>query len=336
MTRREFIWMAATAGAMVPRLASAGTSNETEGNSNSEGQMQYRILGHTGEKVSIVGLGGYHMAVTKDPNESTRIVRTAIDGGINFMDNCWDYHEGESERRMGAALRDGYRDKVFLMTKIDSHSKAGAAKQIDECLQRLQTDRIDLMQFHEVIRMDDPEKIFAKGGSFEAAIEAKQAGKIRYIGYTGHKSPDIHLHMLEVSLAHGFTPATVQMPLNVMDAHYNSFGRKVVPELVKHNIGVLGMKPMGAGFILKSRVVTPIECLHYAMNLPTSVVITGCETVANVEQALNAANTFKPMTAEQVASILAKTAPAGIAGRYEGYKTTLMFDGTTENPGWLS
>jgi len=298
--------------------------------------MQYRILGHTGEKVSIVGLGGYHLAVPSDANESIRIVRTAIDNGINFMDNCWDYHDGESERRMGTALRDGYRDKVFLMSKIDSHSKAGAAKQIDECLARLQTDRIDLMQFHEVIRMDDPEKIFASGGSFEAAMEAKQAGKIRYLGFTGHKSPDIHLHMLATSRAHGFTPATVQMPLNVMDAHYNSFGHKVVPELVKHNIGVLGMKPMGAGFILRSGVVTPIECLHYAMNLPTSVVITGCESVANVEQAIDAAKTFTPMTKEQVASILAKTAPAGNSGRFESYKNTPLFDGTTENPGWLS
>jgi predicted aldo/keto reductase-like oxidoreductase len=298
--------------------------------------MQYRILGHTGEKVSIVGLGGYHMAVTKDPNESTRIVRTAIDGGINFMDNCWDYHLGESEVRMGNALRDGYRDKVFLMSKIDSQSKTGAAKQIDECLQRLQTDRIDLMQFHEVIRMDDPEKIFARGGSFEAAVEAKQAGKIRYLGYTGHKSPEVHLHMLEVWLAHGLTPDTVQMPLNVMDAHYNSFGHKVLPELVKHNIGVLGMKPMGAGFILRSGVVTPIECLHYAMNLPTSVVITGCESVANVEQAINAATTFKPMTPQQVASILAKTAPTGSIGRFEAYKNTVNFDGTTQNPEWLS
>src|ERR1019366_5216604 len=340
MTRREFmrevIRMTAAAGALLPSLAVAGTSNQNEGNSESEGQMQYRTLGHTGEKVSIVGLGGYHMAVPKDANESIRIVRTAIDNGINFMDNCWDYHDGESERRMGTALRDGYRNKVFLMSKIDSHSKAGATKQIDECLQRLQTDHLDLLQFHEVIRMDDPEKIFARGGSFEAAMEAKQAGRIRYLGFTGHKSPDIHLHMLATSLAHGFTPATVQMPLNVMDAHYNSFGQKVVPELVKHNIGVLGMKPMGAGFILRSGVVTPIECLHFAMNLPTSVVITGCESVANVEQAINAANSFKPMTKEQVASILAKTAPAANAGRFEGYKTTLIFDGTTANPGWLS
>jgi predicted aldo/keto reductase-like oxidoreductase len=297
--------------------------------------MQYRILGHTGEKVSIVGLGGYHMAVTNDPLESIRIVRTAIDGGINFMDNCWDYHDGESERRMGAALRDGYRDKVFLMTKIDSHSKAGATKQIDECLQRLQTDRIDLMQFHEVIRMDDPEKIFGPDGSFEGALAAQQAGKIRYIGFTGHKSPDIHLHMLEVALAHGFTPATVQMPLNVMDAHHNSFHR-VIPELVKHNIAVLGMKPLAAGFALESGVVTAIECLHYAMNLPTNVVITGCESIANVEQAIRAAETFKPMSQEVVAAILEKAAPVGITGSVEGYKNTKLYDATDFHPDWVA
>ena len=298
--------------------------------------MQYRILGHTGEKVSIVGLGGYHMAVPKDESESIRIVRTAIDSGINFMDNCWDYHDGESERRMGKALRDGYRAKVFLMTKLDSHTRAGAAKQIDECLDRLQTDHLDLMQFHEVIRMTDPEKIFARNGSFEAVEAAQKAGKIRYIGFTGHKDPEIHLHMLRTAIAEGHRPDAVQMPLNVMDAHFNSFRHKVLPELVKHDIGVLGMKPMGAGFILKSTVVTPIECLHYAMNLPTSVVITGCESVANVEQAVHAANTFKPMSAEEVASILAKTAMLAKVGQLEGYKTTGNFDGTDINPHWLS
>lgn len=298
--------------------------------------MQYRTLGRTGEKVSIVGLGGYHMAVPKDENESIRIIRTAIDNGINFMDNCWDYHDGESERRMGKALRDGYRAKVFLMTKIDSHTRAGAAKQIDECLHRLQTDHLDLMQFHEVIRMTDPEKIFARNGSFDAVEAAQKAGKIRYIGFTGHKDPDIHLHMLHTAIAQGHRPDAVQMPLNVMDAHFNSFRHKVLPELVKNDIGVLGMKSMGAGFILKSKAVTPIECLHYAMNLPTSVVITGCESVANVEQAVTAANTFKPMSEEEVASILAKTAVPAKVGQFEGYKTTGTFDGTDINPHWLS
>ena len=297
--------------------------------------MKYRTLGHTGERVSIVGLGGYHMAVPKDSNDSVRIVRAAIDGGINFMDNCWDYHDGESERRMGIALRDGYRNKVFLMTKIDSHSKAGAAKQIDQCLRRLQTDRIDLIQFHEVIRMDDPEKIFAPGGSFEAATEAVQAGKIRYLGFTGHKSPEIHLHMLETWLAHGSKPASAQMPLNIMDAHFDSFATKVVPELVKHKIGVLGMKPMGAGMFLKSGVATPTEYLHYAMNLPTSVVITGCESVAQVRQAIDAANSFKPLTREEAASIVARAAGLNDYGKVERYKSTTDFDGTTQFPRWL-
>ena len=296
--------------------------------------MQFRTLGHTGERVSIVGLGGYHMAVPKDPELSIRIVRTAVDGGITFMDNCWDYHDGESERRMGRALRDGYRNKVFLMSKIDSHSRAGAMRQIDECLSRLQTDCIDLMQFHEVIRMDDPEKIFAPGGSFEGALEAQKAGKIRYIGFTGHKSPDIHLHMLEVALAHGHTPATVQMPLNVMDAHHNSFHR-VIPELVKHHIGVLGMKPLAAGFALKSGVVTATECLHYAMNLQTSVVITGCESVAQVKQAIDAANSFKPLSSEEAAAIVARAAGLNDAGKAEGYKSTTAYDGTTHFPHWL-
>ncbi|HLI79701.1 MAG TPA: aldo/keto reductase, partial [Candidatus Binataceae bacterium] len=199
-----------------------------------------------------------------------------------------------------------------------------------------QTDCIDLMQFHEIIRMDDPEKIFARGGSFEAALEAKQAGKIRHLGFTGHKSPDIHLHMLEVWLAHGSMPATVQMPLNVMDAHYNSFAAKVVPELVKHNIGVLGMKPIGAGTFLKIGIATPIEYLHYALNLPTSVVITGCESVAQVEQAVEAASSFRPLTKEQIASILARAAGLNDGGKLEGYKSTNTFDGTTWYPHWLA
>ncbi|HLX36645.1 MAG TPA: aldo/keto reductase [Candidatus Binataceae bacterium] len=271
----------------------------------------------------------------KDEQESIRIIRTALDGGINFLDNCWDYNEGQSEIRMGKALRDGYRKKAFLMTKIDGQTKATAAGQIEDCLRRLQTDTIDLMQFHEVIRMDDPEKIFAPGGSFEATIEAQQAGKIRYIGFTGHKSPQAHLHMLETWLAHGSKPASAQMPLNIMDAHFNSFAAQVVPELVKHNIGVLGMKPMGAGVFLKHGIATPTEYLHFAMNLPTSVVITGCESVAQVQQAIDAANGFKPLSSEEAASIVARAAGLNEGGRAEGYKSTTAYDGTTHFPHWL-
>jgi predicted aldo/keto reductase-like oxidoreductase len=300
-----------------------------------QGEVPRRDLGRTGEKVSMVGLGGYHIGSQKDEQESIRIIRTAVDSGINFLDNCWDYNDGQSEVRMGKALRDGYRQRAFVMTKIDGRTKKAAAEQIEESLRRLQTDHIDLLQFHEIIRMEDPERVFAAGGGMEAAVEAKRAGKVRFIGFTGHKSPDIHLKMLETADAHQFHFDTVQMPLNVMDAHYNSFGKKVLPVLVKKGIGVLGMKPMGAGIILRSKTVEPVECLHYAMSLPTSVVITGCDSVKMVEQAVMAAKTFKPLNETQVAELLAKTKDAARNGEFEGYKTTTNFDGTAHNPQWL-
>ena len=237
--------------------------------------------------------------------------------------------------RMGKALREGYRQKAFLMSKIDAHTKKAANQQIDESLRRLQTDHVDLMQFHEIIRETDPERIFAPGGSMEAMQEARKAGKVRFIGFTGHKHPDIHLKMLETGFAHQFAFDTVQMPLNVMDAQFSSFEQKVLPVLVKHNIGVLGMKPMGDKLILDSKTVTPIECLHYAMNLPTSVVITGCDSLPILEQALKAARTFRPMDREEVAALLAKTEKAAQNGKFELYKTSHDFDGTYQNPQWL-
>ncbi len=300
-----------------------------------ENGIPYRKLGRTGERVSLVGLGGYHIGMQSDERDSIKIIRTALDGGINFLDNCWDYNGGNSETRMGKALRDDYRKKAFLMTKIDGQTKKAAAAQIDESLQRLQTDHIDLLQFHEVIRMTDPEHIFAPGGGMEAALEAKKAGKVRYIGFTGHKNPAMHLHMLETAAAHQFHFDAVQMPLNAMDAHYESFGQKVLPVLVKNEIGVLGMKPMGAGLLLQSKTLSPVECLHFAMNLPTSVVITGCESLANVQQALDAARSFKPLSSSQVAALLARTEQAARNGQFEGYKTTNNFDGTAHNPQWL-
>ncbi len=236
-----------------------------------EADIPYRTLGSTGEKVSIIGVGGAHIAEPKDENESIRIIRTAVDRGVNFMDNSWDYNDGESELRMGKALRDGYRNKVFLMTKIDGRTKESAASQIDESLRRLQTDHVDLMQFHEVIRFDDPDRFFAPGGALEAMLEAKKLGKFRYIGFTGHKDPHIHLYMLEKAAAHNFRFDTVQMPVNVMDAHFRSFTNLVLPELTKQNIGVLAMKSMGAGVILKSKTATPVECLHFSMSQPVSV-----------------------------------------------------------------
>jgi predicted aldo/keto reductase-like oxidoreductase len=328
ITRRQFLETAvgtAVVGSLLPSARSAETRNG----------IPYRTLGRTEERVSSVGLGGYHIGKQRDEQESIRIIRTALDEGINFLDNCWDYNGGQSEIRMGKALRDGYRQKAFLMTKIDAQTRKGASRQIEESLRRLQTDRVDLLQFHEVIRETDPEHIFAENGGMEAVLEAKKQGKVRYIGFTGHKSPEIHLKMLETSFSSKFSFDAVQMPLNLMDAHYNSFEKKVLPVLLKHNIGVLGMKPMGDGLILQSKTATPVECLHYALNLPTSVVITGCDSLPILQQALQAARDFRPLSEKQVSDLLAKTVRAAVGGEFELYKTSHGFDGTYMNPQWL-
>jgi len=299
-------------------------------------EMIYRQLGRTGERVSAIGLGGWHLGFESlDEQESIRIVRSAIDRGINFMDNSWDYNDGRSEVRMGKALRDGYRDKVFLMTKIDGRSRREAQRQLDECLRRLQTDRIDLVQHHEVIRFEDPHRMFDDDGANAVLMEARQAGKVRYIGFTGHKDPRIHLYTLDVARERGFSFDAVQMPLNVMDAHYRSFEKLVLPELVRQEIGVLGMKSMANGTILQSNTVTAIECLHYALNLPTSVVITGCESLERLDQAFEAVRTFEPLSKEDVAKLLAKTARAASRGEFELFKTTSLFDSTATHPDWL-
>ena len=300
------------------------------------GEMPYRALGRTGEQVSAIGLGGWHLGFEKlDEAKSIRIMREAVDRGINFFDNSWDYNDGASETRMGKALGDGYRDKVFLMTKIDGRSRKAAREQLEESLRRLDTDRIDLVQHHEILRYEDPHRIFDDDGAHAALVEAQQAGKVRYLGFTGHKDPRIHLYMLEVAAEHGVTFDTVQMPLNVMDAHYRSFEQLVLPELVKQNIGVLGMKSLGQGIILKSGVVTALECLHYALNLPTSVVITGIESLERLEQAFEAVRTFRPMTDEERAALLAKTRQAASRGEFELFKTSSIFDATAFNPDWL-
>ena len=303
---------------------------------DSNAQMPVRTLGHTGVQVSLIGLGGWHLGFKYlDEQLSIRIIRTAIDNGINFMDNCWDYNEGASEIRMGKALRDGYRERVFLMTKIDGRTKEEATKQLDESLRRLETDHIDLVQHHEILRFEDPHRIFDEQGANAALVEAREAGKIRFLGFTGHKDPRIHLHMLEVAKENDFRFDTVQMPLNVMDAHYRSFEKLVLPELVQQNIGVLAMKTLANGTILESKTVTATECLQYAMNLPTSVVITGCENMEDLGQALNAARTFKPLSEEQVTALLARTSQAAARGKFELFKTTSVYDGTASHPEWL-
>jgi len=298
--------------------------------------MIYRTLGSTGEKVSAIGVGGWHLGLKKvDEQLAIRIVRSAIDRGINFLDNCWDYNDGASELRMGKALRDGYRDRAFVMTKIDGRSRKEAARQLDESLRRLGVDYIDLVQHHEIIRFDDPHRIFHAEGANAALVEARAAGKIRYLGFTGHKDPHIHLYMLEVAKENGFKFDTVQMPLNVMDAHYRSFEKQVLPELVKQNIGVLGMKSMANGILLKSKTVTPTECLHYALNLPTSVVITGIDSMEILDQAFAAVESFHPLSNDECEALLAKTRQAAANGHFEPFKTSSIFDGTAENPQWL-
>ena len=302
------------------------------------GEMLYRALGRTGEMISAIGMGGFHIgkdALSDD--EAVRLVHQGIDRGITFMDNCWDYNKGRSELRMGVALdQGGYRDKAFLMSKMDGRSKEEAAKQIDTSLKRLRTDRIDLVQHHEILRYDDPDRIFGEGGAMEAFVDAKKAGKLRYIGFTGHKDPRIHLQMLDVAAERGFHFDAVQMPLNVMDAHFRSFAHLVLPYLVAHGIGVLGMKTFADSVLLKSGApIAPIEYLHYCLNLPTSVVITGMERQADMDQAFEAVETFRPMDKAKVAELLSRSRPYALEGKYELFKTSSTFDGTAKTNEWL-
>jgi len=300
------------------------------------GSVPRRTLGHTGESVSCIGLGGFHIGKPKlSDSEATRIIRQAVDRGLNFLDNSWDYNDGKSETRMGNALRDGYRQKVFLMTKFDGRTKESAAKQIEESLKRLQTDHVDLIQFHENIRFEDPDRFFAAGGSVEAVVEAKKNGKTRFVGFTGHKDPHVHLYMLELAQKNNFQFDTVQMPLNVMDAHFRSFAKLVIPQAQKMGLGILGMKSMGDSVILKSNTVTPAECLQYALSLPTSVVITGIDGQEILDQALQVAANFKPLSSQQIAAIFEKTGKAASQGEYELFKTSGLFDSTAKHPEWL-
>jgi aryl-alcohol dehydrogenase-like predicted oxidoreductase len=297
--------------------------------------MIYRELGTTGERVSAIGMGGYHIGKQTDPNESINLMHSGIDRGITFLDNCWDYNDGISEIRMGQALRNGYREKVFLMSKMDGRTAAEYNKQLEQSLGRLQTDTIDLVQFHEIIRFEDPDRIFAADGAIHAAIAAKKAGKIRYIGFTGHKDPAIHLRMLAIAKQHDFHFDTVQMPINVMDAHFRSFTKEVMPVALQQGIGILAMKTFGDHFILESKTVEPIEALHYGLTQPVSVVITGIDSLPILGQALQAARTFKPLSQAQVSSLLSRTQQAALTGKFELFKTTPHFDGTAANPKWL-
>ena len=314
--------------ARIPRVTSAGTLR---------GEMLYRDLGATGVEVSLIGLGGAHLGRAPIGEDlALRLIHESLDRGINFLDNSWDYNEGRSEERVGKALsQGGYRQKAFVMTKIDGRTKEVATNQINDSLRRLRVDHIDLLQHHEVIRFDDPDRIFNEGGSMEAVLEAKQAGKIRFIGFTGHKDPQIHLYMLNVAQKYGFHFDTVQMPINLMDAHYRSFSQLVVPVAIEQKIAVLGMKSFGDGILLKSGVVHPVECLHYSLNLPISVLITGIDSKMVLDQAFDAVKSFKPMDEAEVAALTAKTEEVAANGKYELFKTTSHFDTTARHPDWL-
>jgi predicted aldo/keto reductase-like oxidoreductase len=337
MERRDFLKTATAASmsAAIPLNAQTPqTSSQTVKRPESP-DMIYRELGTTGERVSAIGMGGYHLGKQKDSAESIQLIHAGVDRGITFLDNCWDYNDGISEVRMGQALRNGYRQKVFLMTKMDGRTADEYNKQLEQSLGRLQTDMIDLVQFHEVIRMEDPDRIFAPGGAIEAAVAAKKAGKIRYIGFTGHKDPAVHLRMLETAQKHSFHFDTVQMPINVMDAHFRSFAKEVMPVALKQGVGILAMKTFGDSYILKSNTVQPIEALHYGLTQPVSVVITGIDNTQTLDQAFEATRTFKPLDQAQISSLLARTTTAASEGKFELFKTTNHFDGTAANPKWL-
>jgi predicted aldo/keto reductase-like oxidoreductase len=316
------------AAARIPRVTHPGTM---------KGEMLYRELGATGEQVSVIGLGGSHLGKSDVPeDEAIRLIHEGLDRGINFLDNSWDYNEGRSEERVGKALaQGGYRQKAFVMTKIDGRTKEAAADQINDSLRRLKVDHIDLLQHHEVIRFDDPDRIFNEDGAMEAVTAARQAGKVRFIGFTGHKDPHIHLYMLSVAQRHGFHFDTVQMPVNIMDAHFRSFSQLVVPEAVRQRIAVLGMKSFGDGIILKSGAVQPIDCLHYPLNLPISVLITGVNSKMLLDQAFAAVKSFQPMDEAAVAALIGKTEQVAMEGKYELFKTTSHFDTTARHPDWL-
>jgi diketogulonate reductase-like aldo/keto reductase len=301
-----------------------------------KGDMIYRPLGATGEMVSLIGMGGFHLGKISTDAEAIRLIHAAVDNGITFMDNCWDYNRGTSELRAGKAYKEGgYRDKVFQMTKIDGRTKKAAARQIDESLARLQTDHLDLLQHHEIIRMEDPVSIFKEDGAMAAVLEAKQKGKLRFIGFTGHKDPVIHLRMLQVARENDFHFDTVQMPINVMDAHFRSFSAQVLPVLIREKIAPLAMKTFGDHFILDTKTAEPIEMLHFSMSLPVAVVITGIDKQEVLDQALAAVKTYHPMDKAAVAALLGRTRAAARKGQSELYKTSWHFDGTAQNPDWL-
>ena len=284
-----------------------------------------RALGSTGEYVSAIGLGGYHLGIPGTEREAAQIVHAAIDAGVTFMDNAWDYHDGKSEERLGKALA-GRRDKVFLMTKVCTHGRDAkvAMRQLEQSLRRLKTDYLDLWQVHEVAYYNDPERHFMKGGVIDALDRAKRQGKVRFVGFTGHKDPALHLRML----SYDYPFDTVQMPLNCFDASFRSFEQQVLPELARRGIAAIGMKSLGGeGEMVSKRVVTAQEGLSYAMSLPVATTVSGIDSMRVLRQNLAVARGFRPMTAKAMAALRARVADEAADGRFELYKTTAKHEG---------
>jgi uncharacterized protein len=319
-TRREFLFEAAASALVVGALA-----NDVLGSQQPAGAsgLPTRVLGRTGERVSILCLGGWHIGSVKDPNEAIRIMHTAVDEGVTFFDNCWDYHDGGAEEIMGRALADGRRDKVFLMTKNCERDHAGSMKCLDDSLRRLRTDRIDLWQFHEIIYDNDPDWVFEKGG-LKAAVEARKAGKVRYIGFTGHKDPRIHLSML----AKPFAWDACQFPVNVLDLHYRSFQKQVLPVCLKNRVGAIGMKGFGGGNgIARQAGLTPGEAYRYALSQPIASQVVGMTTLEQLKENVALARGFKPWSAAEQAALADRVKPFATDGRFEQFKSTQIFDG---------
>ena len=284
-------------------------------------EIPRRPLGNTGETVSAIGLGGYHLGAVKTEREATAIVHKAIDAGVTFMDNAWEYHEGRSEERMGKALAKGWREKVFLMTKVCTHGRDAriAMRQLTESLRRLKTDYVDLWQVHEVAYAGDPTRHFEAGGVIEALDRAREKGLVRFVGFTGHKDPALHLEML----SHRYPFDTCQLPLNCFDASFRSFEQQVLPELARQGIAAIGMKSLGGeADAVKKRAVGAREALRYAMSLPVAVTVTGIDSERVLRQNLSVARGFTPMTSAEMAEIRMRAAKFAIDGRFELYKTT--------------
>lgn len=319
MTRREFV--AATAAAGTVGAAALGRRRARAAKNVA---VPRRRFGKTDDEVSIIGVGGSHLGETKDDAEAVRIVHAAIDAGVTFFDNAWEYHGGVSEERLGKALA-GRRKQVFLMTKVCTHGrdKKEAMKQLEQSLRRLKTDHLDLWQVHEVVYENDPDLHFKAGGVIEALDDAKRQGKTRYVGFTGHKDPSIHLKML----SHGYAFDSVQMPLNAFDGQFRSFEQKVLPEVAKRGMAAIGMKSLGGtGEVVQRGIVTPEEALRYAMSLPVTTTVSGIDSMAVLEQNLAVASGFEPMTPAEMQALRTRVAPHAAVGRFELYKTTLHFD----------